>query len=1133
LNQWSHTAIAPCPLRGHGTGTFICQTSLAWLLMNMRKSMPFLLVTILLMQSMLLLTVDKVEATSGRGGSSDDFSVSEIMVNSTEANHWVQPDGSVVVYVAKGDVVDISVEAKRGGGALQGSSALVTVEMVHPIGYVMNTTSWETVPMLGGQSYTDTYTWEASVAHSFLDVSNNELSGGIIIRATVFNSADDRNENDMMEMALPVAISQDDMDAEGDPRDQALPTASVPTFYGGEYPIDGSDANGIGIWQEDNSASAVGTANWRHSNSGSDYPSASRSRLVFAFRGADSNCGYGASLDGGLSQQYIQWMCKMQLNSAGLVSAQMHVQTWGQMGAGDFVALELWRGNGAPVNTISHNFVEDTPSTTEGSWSNISWDPTEELGGHSWSYGILFQSDGSGASSGMHVDDFVMFGIEKVSEFTLNITCDNPVGGYTTPPNTIVPMHCMVTNNGYMSAQVRIQSNVSNSSWMNPGLPMIRIDSENPNQHGTSVILPAIPAGNTSEMWINLSIPAGSDVQQQVWETWWEDAGGTQLGEMGRITSDIAITEQYGVDLSSTVPLLAGSLLPGENTNIPFKLQNAGNREAGFTVTSNFQSEGWVAFVTDLNHSIVQMPMPLVKGEEVELLLNVTAPSDSTPGEVPFSLRAVCPSCGQSLFGNDVISKRIEVPVLRELSMNAEELEIIAPANGNSKVVYIDLLNLGNDDEVYSLDLVQSNWRLEAYLSSDETPVLDAWDGETSIALNLPMPVGLAPGLYTARITATSVDDPMVKEQLTINVDVTDTAAVWVSDEDADQSYIPGDVAQSMRFEVRNDGNEADRFTMTMDLPEGMNADFSQLVEGDMTPILEPGASYNVTVTFTFDEGTNGQLILKVIATSVNDADVSGNGKCTYRVGSQNWLRIISTESTIIDEAREYEVVVRVRNQYTEGQSVSMSVDQQGTNRWYSASIKNTDRDFWLDVEGEREITVVFEIQSSTLKNLDDDFIETQVTIWAISNSVEDAASLELPVTLKKTSGSGDDAASGDSSSFDWVGIGIWIVGAALIISLLVILFIVVTTVEEEEKQDWAEDGYEDNLSATYGAVAAAPTIGGMDLQNPPPSEVQVPQFSPPAEVSTGPPVPAAGLPEGWTMEQWGHYGQQWLDNQQ
>lgn len=30
----------------------------------------------------------------------------------------------------------------------------------------------------------------------------------------------------------------------------------------------------------------------------------------------------------------------------------------------------------------------------------------------------------------------------------------------------------------------------------------------------------------------------------------------------------------------------------------------------------------------------------------------------------------------------------------------------------------------------------------------------------------------------------------------------------------------------------------------------------------------------------------------------------------------------------------------------------------------------------------------------------------------------------------------------------------------------------------------------------------------------------------------TPPPLPAEGLPEGWTMEQWKFYGQQWLDAQ-
>ena len=34
------------------------------------------------------------------------------------------------------------------------------------------------------------------------------------------------------------------------------------------------------------------------------------------------------------------------------------------------------------------------------------------------------------------------------------------------------------------------------------------------------------------------------------------------------------------------------------------------------------------------------------------------------------------------------------------------------------------------------------------------------------------------------------------------------------------------------------------------------------------------------------------------------------------------------------------------------------------------------------------------------------------------------------------------------------------------------------------------------------------------------------------APLQRGPPLPESGLPEGWTMEQWEHYGHQWLDSQ-
>ena len=32
---------------------------------------------------------------------------------------------------------------------------------------------------------------------------------------------------------------------------------------------------------------------------------------------------------------------------------------------------------------------------------------------------------------------------------------------------------------------------------------------------------------------------------------------------------------------------------------------------------------------------------------------------------------------------------------------------------------------------------------------------------------------------------------------------------------------------------------------------------------------------------------------------------------------------------------------------------------------------------------------------------------------------------------------------------------------------------------------------------------------------------------------SEGPPLPKSGLPEGWTMDQWKWYGQEWLDKNQ
>ena len=146
-------------------------------------------------------------------------------------------------------------------------------------------------------------------------------------------------------------------------------------------------------------------------------------------------------------------------------------------------------------------------------WFNLSWDPQETweqipdlanpdvfLGGNSYAFSILFTSDSSVASEGFHADDFVHFGVSRVTDYTVDMQCDNPPNGYTVAPNQMASLYCTLTNNGYAPATIRLQTNVTNDSWMFP-YPVIRMDIEGSNNHGTNVVMPPIGAGKTIEFW--------------------------------------------------------------------------------------------------------------------------------------------------------------------------------------------------------------------------------------------------------------------------------------------------------------------------------------------------------------------------------------------------------------------------------------------------------------------------------------------------------------------------------------------------------------------------------------------------------------------------------------------------------
>ena len=1115
-----------------------------------------LLIALMLFQTASLLVMDSAEAASGRGGPNDDFRVTKITLGNTSdpAQTWIQSDQSVVDYLVMGQEIEITVEVQRLGNQFTGRTAMGMIEIVHPIGFVIETYNWTTAELVGQQKGEGSYVWTPLVAHSIHDTSTNDLSGGLIVRASILYSGDDLNENDVLEQAVPVAIMKDKFDG-------TTIAADTPTFISGRYPSGGGDATGSGSWQTD-TGGPEGTDHWRHSNPGADYPSGAHDRLVHMFFPASGQCGALGQLDPGMSNAYQTYVCRKTFFAGEFISTQFYAQTWGSLAAGDNVAFELWRGSGNYNNKMESlvwNFSNGAPSPAQGQWSNISWDPQSDwsqipglanpdlfLGGNSYSIGLLFNSDNSGASEGMHVDDFIQFGVSKVADFTLDVNCDNPEAGFSSPPSNTVALHCLVTNNGYSGATVSVYSNVTNLTWMDPAFPSIRIETKNPNDFFSPVIIPSISAGETVDVYVNISIPAGAEVQQQTWEVWFRDSGGTNSGEKGRVSMNLAVTEQFGVSLTSQTPLLADTLIPGESGLIPVRLQNIGNRDAAYNLVTTFSEAGWSAIVENDTGVSIPNPIVLAKAEVINLVLNVTADDLATPGVVSFNLRATCPSCGTSLFGADILGRNIEVPVLRQASITADQNTYQSAADGATETVYMTLLNLGNDDEQYALSLGGPHqYILGAQLAGETTAILDAWDGETTLILTLPMPVGLSPAPYYVDVIATNVDDSSVSVSYRINVEILDTAAVGVSDESSDQSFLPGSMDTTDRsFEITNFGNSEDRFVITLDIPDGMVAELIDPVPvGGVatTPIIASGESWEAKVRFRFLADADGSRTLGLTATSVNDPTISETGEATYLVGRQGTIDLTPPAPISIDEAGLiYTMDVEVKNKLNPlvypSQTISMDKVDGDWSSYISVRIDNSDRSFSLESDMSRTVTVEVQVGEATLINLPSDTLIVNFTIYATSLTVADSPTAKLTVVLEKQSASSGD---GDGASSEEDGqlvknIVLWS-GFLVVVGVLGFMtFKILTTIEKEDDlDDWDEMMYQDSLTATYGAVAAAPTV---PMSAPPtPEPMGVPDAAPPpavAQATAGPPLPPGGLPDGWTMDQWEHYGQQYLDGQ-
>lgn len=1049
----------------------------------MMRWSTFLLTMLLLASAAPVLMDDANAATSGRA--QYDFTVLDIEARLAQGNatypllQWNNSNGSVTEFAVKGSVVQLTVVVQQSGDALSRQPGDVEVEVWHPIGFLVAAANYTTSDLIGGEENRTSIFWIPDATHSILTEAG-DLIGGFRVTARVSNFLDSTNGNDEYTREVAVAHWRDPMEN----RSGSL-TFDELTFL--PVGFDSQDTpDGAGSWIYDETQNHAGAAHWRVSRPGSDYPSNANDRIVWGWFVSDGDCGdpghgFGfGNYNSAISTLYGVAFCEVNFAGFDVVSLQMATWGWGVMAnSEDEIAIELRSGGGGD---LYHNLSEQAFTAVAGQWKSTVWNLTDVIAPFSYRVSFLFTSDSIGANGGIHVDDFIIFSVEKVQNYTVTLDCDDPLGGYSLDPLQTAAMRCDMTNNGYRPVQLEVSTLVSNATWLATTNPL-RIDSSNPNDHDANVALPLLSGGNTTELWINLTVPPGANVEDLNWTVRISGDGQTRVFK----TISVRVLPSYGVDIQTAQASdRTMTLAPGATGVSTLKLINSGNQPASYRLQGFFEDSTWAtqATLSFLNATGAPLPatVPLGLGEQITVQVEVQAPVEAGPNELLFRVQAsgISPATAQ-----DVVTLTVTVPEQRDLAITGEITEVDLAANGVLHQVPITLTNLGNAPETFDLE-VQTDRDLVATLSTNATQELEAFDGEAIVVVNLPMHQGTPPDLYNVRVVATSqTGSPALVKTFDLGVNVSNTHAVEISAPDvSDLTFRGGDSDLTMKVSIRNTGNVDDAFAISLDPDSGMSASLLGLLTG-RTPVLAPLGTYNVTVVYSFDDGVTGSPQLRVTATSEGLATSSATTSVTYAVGSQGRLSVAAPAQPLaIDEAGDYEISFTVQNRYPAQQSVTIDLDDGDWRNSFSARIRTSDAQLQIPGNGERTVVAIITVTENLLLNIDGD---RTVNMTLVARSDLDNSEDAVTVVLTGSGGdTGEEQSAAQGFLSDNVGtLATYGIGLIIVIVLVVVLFMVLMGGRGGDDDDLytGEGGYESSVAAAYGSVPAAPQVG----QQPPP----------------------------------------------
>ena len=974
-----------------------------------------------------------------------DWTITDITVgNATEqAETWEQPDTTSMDYLLRGTRYQVGITFKNAGTGQFAASAVGTLDIVHPIGFVIDSWSFN-LSLQGGEADVQIIEWTPDSAHSILD-DDGTLHGGIILSGSIVSTVSGSESeallaNNQYEEQVPIALWHDPM--------EGTFAANVPiwapisytdrvahTIYGG-----GSD------WQTDNSSAAVGSKHWAVTDGVGNYASNTIDMLKWGWVPTGGSCddpghglGYG-SIDSDIEAATGLPFCWLNLLDSDYRSVHWATQAWGSMASGDEMAMEALRG----MNTIEElNMTQASVSPTENDWTQVIWNMTDVHNDNAYTLSYSKIADQSGANSGIRIDDFILFAVEVVDEYTVTLDCDDPLpNAYVVIPADPLPpsLYCTLTNNGYREVNMNIFTEVSNQSWMN--IYPLRIDSDNLLDHDNYVTLNPLDGETSTTFWINLTVPEGANVETLNWTVVLDDTYNSQI--MAEMVLPVSISSSFSVRLDQVSPSYpALTLEPGTSGDIQMKVKNTGNQLADWSLGAYFDSTLWGApnlewfedWDGDGNETQL-LQMSLDKGEEKFIIARLHAPAENPPGMVEISLyvQGVAPANAQS-----VERIYIDVPAVQNVEVTASESSMTALADGNMRTMSITIRNDGNAPEIFDISL-DADWHIGASLSAQSTEPIEPFGDEVEVMVVMDMPEGLMPNFYPISVTATSQTDSTYSASGQFTLEVPTTYIVEVEDKDlTGQSFPAGEEARTMNFEIFNRGNEIDAFNVALVMDDGVIAEITGGTTEGHTTYINPQTSTNVTVSYSFANGIQGMKELTVSATSVNglDAgqDVTEYGIADFQVGSLGWIRLEAGPPVHITEPGPHFLAVTVHNQHpTSNQEIRLSVTPDDDAVWNLKYVRvvNSDQQFELAPDAIRIINIEVFVTEQNLLNFDQDMMVFQATLKV--EATDDNSDLTIDFSADKYVSEESSEEGGDFGSLA-KNVVTWAAGIILILA--------------------------------------------------------------------------------------------------